>query len=79
MNRRSFIANCLAGAVLGVTRHLPMPAAIAVSRIDVLPPMRGQHFDVMIMDDIISDASPIDTAFVQWACQYVNKGPTNDT
>lgn len=79
MNRRSFIANCLAGAILGVTRHLPMPAAVAVSRIDILPPMSGRHFDAMIMDDLISERSTIDTEFVAWACQYVNKGPTNDT
>lgn len=26
MNRRGFFARCLAGAVLGLTRNLPMPA-----------------------------------------------------
>lgn len=28
MNRRGFIASCLAGAVLGVARRLPIPAVV---------------------------------------------------
>jgi hypothetical protein len=30
VNRRSFLSSCLAGAVLGLARHLPMPAPAKV-------------------------------------------------
>ena len=73
MNRRSFLARCLSGAVLGMARVLPMPELPKLPRLaDGEVPfyetdwgmvtISHHRFDTIIMDDILSDPTPLDRA-----------------